>query len=319
VWHRLRALRHQPPGSAQDSAKRRNVFCAALEQAEQLFTAAAAVDYATRPILLFYGLSQAGRAVAAASTAAGEQEWKLAGHGIKATKLDQERLAHVQIRDAGKGAFTQLAPLLRSGSIPAGATLGEVWTAIPDLWRHPLSEATRPMPPLRLEGIRVFDDLFWASVCGLPWQFTDPYTEESLVEHLTGYPTLAGSAAPTAGPGQAFPHEDTQTADVVRTWPFPPERDLGAVERRLTQPYRGDDERWIFPALGGSSLPTRPLLTWWAVLHALSMLARYEPESWVRQLDVDRSPDAVSLEIALDRAIDVCPQLILHAINGVSA
>src|SRR5216684_2416922 len=68
VWRLIRGLRHQPPGAARKRTQRREVFCAALEQAEQLFTAAEAVGDATRPILLFYGLIQAGRAIAAAST-----------------------------------------------------------------------------------------------------------------------------------------------------------------------------------------------------------------------------------------------------------
>jgi hypothetical protein len=78
VWRHLRALRHQPPWRASGGEHRR-VFGAALEQAQQLFTAAASVDYASRPILVFYGLSQAGRAIAACSTKAGKNEWRLAG------------------------------------------------------------------------------------------------------------------------------------------------------------------------------------------------------------------------------------------------
>src|SRR5713226_8519062 len=82
VWRHIRGLRHQPPGAARKRSQRREVFCAALEQAEQLFTAAEAVGDATRPILLFYGLSQAGRAIAAASTDADSNHYRLSGHGI---------------------------------------------------------------------------------------------------------------------------------------------------------------------------------------------------------------------------------------------
>jgi hypothetical protein len=41
---------------------RRLIFAAALEQAEQQFLAAAAIGVQSRPLNLFYGLSQAGRA-----------------------------------------------------------------------------------------------------------------------------------------------------------------------------------------------------------------------------------------------------------------
>ncbi|MFJ6862450.1 YaaC family protein [Streptomyces werraensis] len=66
AWEQLRASRWSPPGRA-DSGSRRNAYAAALEQAEQTFQAAAAVGTATRPIQVFYGLSQAGRAIAAAA------------------------------------------------------------------------------------------------------------------------------------------------------------------------------------------------------------------------------------------------------------
>ena len=46
--------------------QRRRIFTAALNQAEELSIAASGVSYAARPLLEFYSLSQAGRAIAAA-------------------------------------------------------------------------------------------------------------------------------------------------------------------------------------------------------------------------------------------------------------
>ena len=57
----LRALRYDPPGYAKQGA-RRTTFQSALEQCEQFLAAARDAGYATRPVQLFYGLSQAGRA-----------------------------------------------------------------------------------------------------------------------------------------------------------------------------------------------------------------------------------------------------------------
>jgi hypothetical protein len=99
---------------------------------------------------------------------------------------------------------------------------------------------------------------------------------------------------------------------------MPADQDLTAFKTAHTWPYRGDDERYVYPVLGGSDVPLYPLLVWWSVLFALSMLARYEPASWTKLLDVDSSPDAVPLEALLNEALDTCPQLILHAIRGVS-
>jgi hypothetical protein len=55
----LRALRHDPPGYAKQGA-RRATFQSALEQCEQFLGAASDTGYATRPVQLFYALSQAG-------------------------------------------------------------------------------------------------------------------------------------------------------------------------------------------------------------------------------------------------------------------
>jgi hypothetical protein len=60
----IRATRASPPGHAHDDAERRRVYGAALAQFDELIAASAAVGPASRPLPLFYALSQAGRAVA---------------------------------------------------------------------------------------------------------------------------------------------------------------------------------------------------------------------------------------------------------------
>jgi hypothetical protein len=58
-------LRAAPPLAAQDPEPRA-VFSAALQQSEELFAAAEVAGPAAKPLPLFYALSQAGRAIAAA-------------------------------------------------------------------------------------------------------------------------------------------------------------------------------------------------------------------------------------------------------------
>jgi len=48
-----------------------------------MFRAAAGTRAVTRPLLVFYGLSQVGRAIAAAAASAGSGGWELEGHGIR--------------------------------------------------------------------------------------------------------------------------------------------------------------------------------------------------------------------------------------------
>ncbi|MFC4088598.1 YaaC family protein [Micromonospora sp. GCM10011541] len=68
VWSDLRATRHAPPGGAGANPERRSTYVAALQQAEELFRATETSGPASSPLLLFYGLSQAGRALTAAAT-----------------------------------------------------------------------------------------------------------------------------------------------------------------------------------------------------------------------------------------------------------
>jgi hypothetical protein len=297
VWREIRALRSHPPGRA-GKGDRKRVFGSALEQAEQLLTAAGAVGYASRPILLFYGLSQAGRAIAAASTAADNNSYRLSGHGIKALDLDQRPpLPGLTVKDDGLGSFTQLAQLLGSVSLPRGAPLGQLWATIPDLLTTRL-EPTSPqhLPVLQLQYVAGQADaghfpqvMVW--IVGLPPQpggyRNGNITKEEESAILSSYPTLAGSQPlePVWYPVRA----DFQDRSTVRLLPS------GVYPDALGQPYRDDRDRWVFPPLDDRGEPLHPLLAWWALLFALSMLARYEPASWISALDADASPNAVPL------------------------
>ncbi len=56
-------------------------------------------------------------------------------------------------------------------------------------------------------------------------------------------------------------------------------------------------------------------MTWWGLLYALSMVARYEPDAWVDLLDVDESELAVPLQDLLEDALEVVPHLVLDALQ----
>jgi hypothetical protein len=78
--------------------------------------------------------------------------------------------------------------------------------------------------------------------------------------------------------------------------------------------YRWVDYRWLRPKIG-SATPT-PLMTWWGVLFAFSMLARYHPVAWTDALDLDRSATGVVVGEAMDEAAGAVPHLVLEAILG---
>ena len=91
------------------------------------------------------------------------------------------------------------------------------------------------------------------------------------------------------------------------------------IDELLTPSAEG--EYWLRPhvvPVPGEYPPTL-LMTWWLVLFALSMLARYHTREWVAALDVDHSDVAVHLERCMSMAMEVVPALVLDAIEGADA
>lgn len=87
--------------------------------------------------------------------------------------------------------------------------------------------------------------------------------------------------------------------------------------KEMARRYR--HEWYFFPALGSTGKSIHPLMAWWVVMHALSMLARYQPAEWARRCtDVDTSTCAVAVEQLLDTALQAVPDLVLQAIHEVS-
>ncbi|WP_443073082.1 YaaC family protein [Streptomyces sp. NBC_01451] len=100
----LRRMRAVPPGMAGQNAQRLRTFQAALEQAEQFLSSAESAGYETKPVFAFYALSQAGRAIAAASGHLTDDEYRPSGHGMRVLNTrDQTCLwaAEVEVNKAG--------------------------------------------------------------------------------------------------------------------------------------------------------------------------------------------------------------------------
>jgi hypothetical protein len=124
-WRAIRGLRADPPGNA--GGNRQPTFTTALEQAEQLFTAAASTGPAARPLPLFYGVSQAGRALVSARNSS--ERWTYRGHGIsEAASANQNNGTvadfHIEPHKSGTGAFNAVAAGLNSSNFP-GARWGQ--------------------------------------------------------------------------------------------------------------------------------------------------------------------------------------------------
>ncbi|MFJ2774353.1 YaaC family protein [Streptomyces sp. NPDC087300] len=112
AWERLRASRWKPPGRA-NGGSRRKTYAAALEQTEQMFRAAAIVGPATRPLQVFYGLSQAGRIAVPFSSLATPvtSRFKRSGQVTRCTQ--------VQLRGPPLRSLLRSSPSLPSGRVPS--------------------------------------------------------------------------------------------------------------------------------------------------------------------------------------------------------
>ncbi len=221
AWQSIRLLRARPPAGVTE--ERLAVFVAALEQAEQLMGAAQAVGASARPLPLFYALSQAGRAIAAARL--GGDAWRLAGHGLHEPRDQAEPgdllrrviaprpASKKSVAEGRRDSFAGVAEATGSESLSAETELGAVWAAIPTLdgalpqmpeldpaWRRPLriypaqpavddTGAVMVGHPLQLfvAGMSIFDSH--------PESAFNP--DDALRELETFYPTSAGVAIPS--------------------------------------------------------------------------------------------------------------------------
>src|ERR1700722_11023519 len=133
----IRATRAAPPGHARGDDERRRVYGAALAQFDELIAASTAVGPASRPLPLFYALSQAGRAIAAAHAV---DAWRLRGHGLSSQELGVALLDIEVKRTPGAGkdgrsvdSVTGVASAIGSEVFAEMATIGALWASLPEV------------------------------------------------------------------------------------------------------------------------------------------------------------------------------------------
>ncbi|MFC7024600.1 YaaC family protein [Promicromonospora thailandica] len=337
VWEQLRATRWNPPAPAVVVDERRATYVFALEQAEQMFRAAATVGPATQPLLVFYGLSQAGRAITAASSSIGPGDgWKLSSHGISAKEL-AGGLSDVRIetgKPGGSGSYVRLSELLDSpvwgkASIP----LNVLWDLLPENQHSPLlGEDASRRTPLWIEYRNLYPEnhpLASVPVVGFPsWVMDADNGRQALDNYLKAFPAAQGyhsfvrvDREPAAAPD--FSRHNDGWGELVMHWQLPGGHAGTVAERAallesLTRRYIGSMQ--FFPSVApDDSRSLHPLMAWWTVLYALSMLARYQPAEWASHINVDTSRHAVAIERLLKDAVRVVPSLVLETIGQVSA
>ncbi|TVT48099.1 hypothetical protein FNH05_18180 [Amycolatopsis rhizosphaerae] len=313
TWSKIRQLRSNPPGQAKSDKNRRRTFLTSLEQAEQYFRAANSMGYETRPVTLFYGLSQFGRSIAAAAP---DTDWKLKGHGIRIPNIGEAsssgKIANLLVRNNGSGSFTQLAKILNSPSLEKPVILTRILSSIPEMREYPIDKTH--IPPLDLsEG---YDKVGPSGDFGPAWKIIlegVPSLDASMSDFLAHYPAIW----PLQGRPLSY-EQGVCRGHGPGVFYLTPRRkyEMGGFAAIHGTEYRG--RNLVFPTLPGYALNMHPILTWWASLFSLSMLARYEPVAWADIVNVDQSMESVPIERLLSVATEAVPEIALAAIGEVA-
>jgi hypothetical protein len=319
-WFRLRARRSVLLEQSKLSltAARRQTFAAAMGQFEEQFTAAKVVTAATRPLNLYYGLCQAGMALAAAHA---DDPWSFSSHGLH---LDRRAdLVDMMVRPDGEGGFQRVAAATGSPGITEPVSLGALWASLPDL--SPAGFLPGSTPPVPLAFLTDAVSGRPQARLLLPGEMPPigPAFVTRFGEIMTDYPSAAGWAIPMEADAIRPPARFSPNWQVALRWPATEihgdmsEEAVEAFYDKIAPEYRYNGDRFLRPAVDSTkSAPPSPLMTWWLLLYSFSILARYDPRRWTQLPDLDSSKAAVQLEYALEEALLAVPHLVLEALDG---
>ena len=320
---RLRATRANPPGLAATDEDRKETYGAALQQFDELLLAASTVSPISRPLPLYYAVLQAGKAIAAAWAPG---DWRKIGHGhglsqdqkVEAPTWQADILAY-RIVPKGNGIFGAVASALGGGKLTGSVTLGALWAALPEVG-SPVSEDWLPALPVHMAIAPEFGApgrMVGALSSHIDFGFSASLRSAADVnEALSKYPGSDRAVAATnnrevilwpAASGQCF--QVVWMPDHSAATSGGPELISSYLAKRFPR-YSRTEAFWLVPEVGDGRDGLAPVLLWWALLHGLSLLARYEPAAWRLALDLDTSLIADPLIDLLDSALQIVPDLL---------
>jgi hypothetical protein len=297
---------------------RRETYGAALQQFDDLMTAAAAIGPVSRPLPLYYAVLQAGKAIAAA-WAPGDT-WRVEGHGLAEDRQAewQDDILRFRVKPSvtkrGPGVFGAVASKLGTARLTGSVELGALWSAFPGA--HPPASGSWPLAlpvqPTYFDHARHLAIRVRHGYVFLRAQVPHEHAE-SISQMLAMYPDAVGARVDAGSVMLPVSAEDEWGVGVEVTWPeFSSELVPPYPYARI--PQRGQaSHHWLVPAVGEGADRLSPLLLWWALLFGLSLLARYHPAEWRAALDLDRSHCADRLMELLDEALLIVPDLLYEA------
>lgn len=323
----LGVFRAQLSPSVAKTGPRRQAYQTGLTQTEEFWRAAASVSALTSPVLRFYAVKQVCGAIIAASNL-DDKQWKSAsGHGLKVTGITQKTgtvpdLTTVLVEPNGKSTPQLLADILGSAALGGPATLVDLIAALPTQSVFAgRSDAYRL--PIRIDlasGDSATADL--DIVDGLSASFPVPdevieITRDIVDQEFRPYPSLI--SLPPWRRAEIWPGYPDRSKSWLRliyepgSWNGYFDLAPHVDEWRAPSNGRKDLHAIAFPSVGGNTAAQHPLVTWYLVLYAFSMIARYYPGEWRSLLDKDRNPLAAHIE----RLIDVDAYEAIRLAGGV--
>lgn len=235
------------------------------------------------------------------------------------------------MQDQASGSFIRLAEMLDAESLPEPTRLGALWPLLPDLGRRfRLPDEGGPVPLSVTSGSAGLGgptDLTRVRVRPLPMEVAAPAPaegsgagwdagqrdwpgERQLVrQFLDQYPALVGSRF-VSPRGNPVGLTSDGLGGLIAELDLPRDAEGRLVDIR--------NVRWALPALHGTGSAQHPLLVWWALLYALSMLARYEPRVWADMVSISGSGDAAAIEHLLSQSLVALPELIHRTVMLVA-
>lgn len=321
IWFALRDRRTSlvEDSMLKDSASRRQTFTAAMAQFEEQMEAAKVVTPATRPLNLYYGLAQAGMAIAAAHA---PKPWSFVRHGLKLVDT-KPNLTEIEVTPEGDGAFQRVASATGSPVIEGPVPLRKLWASLPDLNDVELPGSTEPIPiPLSVDDF--YTTAPRAQLYVTPPDMPEGVTEQAqrLLEFLSAYPDAKDLAIPATHSPITPPAEPGYQWEVTVEWPpldltgITTDKDIDSFFDEIAPKYRYRNDRFLRPPVEDGKRSPSFLMAWWLLLYSFSILARYQPRKWTALLDLNRSASAVALQYALEVAISAIPHLVLEALDG---
>ena len=312
TWQHIRSLRVSGCGFAQ-SGTRRSIFRAALQQSEQLFQASNSVDYSARPLLLYYGLSQACLAILQASPRLVSGETSPKGHGMR-LEASADGIGAVLPGSDALGELSLIIRALGSGGVGINATIERLWSALPDHRRGFNTTSDISLAPWHLNmPTNPQDNRISISVPDV--DLLGPNFDATLAAMTERRPPLADLDLIQARLGSNWFSLGESGGFVL----YVKASNIADAQRavRMQSTYYETLAPRIFASLDGTA-SVHPLVIWLTVLFSLSMLARYHPSKWSELLRIDGSTSAPLLEDILQHATIVCPTLILNTLDHMN-